>query len=223
LIEWYFTGSGLVREVVCGVPDHRNRSEAKHQVIDLCLAQPARLHAVAELLRSQDSAWVPLSVEVLAQVAAEQPAWVVPFAPQLVPLLSARKTLVRATAQQALLILARSDSKALELNLKQLHKIVRNDTSVVMRNGAVYMAGQYGRLDADAAQRVWPILKEALLDHHGIHATTALKALAEIAASLELRIQVVRYSQLYRNDSRAIVREAARLLLGNGYVPKKSG
>jgi hypothetical protein len=200
-----------LRQLLSASEDH---VETNRQVVGLYLSQPACLREVADLLHGRNPEQVVDAIEILSQVAAEYPAWVRPYVPSLLALLTDKTTRVRWKAQQAPLGLSASDAKALDSSLKQLRQIIHHHHSAVVRDDAVYMLGQVAKLNPVAAERTWAICKDALGVHHGLHDASILKVLVPVAAvARPLRPQIYRCAQGYRADPRGAVRAAAQILM----------
>jgi hypothetical protein len=192
-----------------------DRTEASNlKVVVACQADPTLLAEIATGLNSKDAALVGDCAEVLTKVAETDPAWVSPYAPQLVTLLTHKNTRVRWEAAHALAFIATLAAPLITSSLPQLRAIVHNDKSVIVRDYAVDTLANYAAVDVSFAELAYPILVEALTTWEGKQAGHALAGLANVAKTTpHFHDELRHYAQLCLADSRNVVRQAAKKLL----------
>ena len=193
-----------------------DRSESSNrQVVLECLNAPDLLGEIAEGLRSKDAALVGDCAEVLTQVAEQHPDWVAPYAEALAALVSHKKTRVRWEVMHALALVTASAPAVIEPLLPKLAEMIRADSSVIVRDYATDALANYAALDHAAAEKAYPLLKEALTVWGSKQAGHALKGLANVAMQVPaLRDELHSIAEKYASsDNRAVVRKAAKALL----------
>ncbi|MDX9954562.1 MAG: hypothetical protein RBT75_10725 [Anaerolineae bacterium] len=192
-----------------------DRSEgANRQVVVQCLEDPNLLDAIVAGLRSQEAALVGDCAEVLTQVAEQHPDWVAPHAAALAPLLNHKATRVRWEATHALALVALPAPAVIADLLPELAEKIRTDSSVIVRDYATDAIANYAATGKPAAERAYPLLKEALTAWEGKHAGHALRGLCNVATMApalvdELRVIAADYSLA----GKAVVRKVAKELL----------
>ncbi len=203
---------GILNQLSSQVGD---RTEAANrQVVAQCLADPTLLAEIAEGFKDKDAALVGDCAEVLTKVAEEHPDWVVPYAESLVTLLTHKKTRVRWEAMHALALIATLAPELMASLLPQLDQIIRSDSSVIVRDGAVDAVGNYASIGPQAAKSACPILKEALTAWEGKQAARALNGLSKVVTVLpDLADEIRPLGQQYLDHRRGVVRKAAKALL----------
>ncbi len=192
-----------------------DRTEAANRkVVAQCLADPALLHEVIEGLKSKDPALLGDCAEVLTEVAEERPEWVAPHARALSALLTHKTTRVRWEAMHALALIAVLVPEVIAALLPRLGEIIRNDSSVIVRDYAVDAVGNYAKISAEAAQDAYPYLQEALTAWDGKQAAHALNGLIHVTSvAPHLADELRAIGQRYLDDRRGVVRKAAKGLL----------
>jgi HEAT repeat protein len=172
------------------------------------------LTEIAGALQNKDAALVGDCAEVLTKVAEEHPDWVAPYAESLAALLDHKKTRVRWEAMHALALIATLAPELMASLLPQLGQIIRSDSSVIVRDGAVDAVGNYAGTGPAAAEAAYPILKEALTAWEGKQTARALNGLSKMVVVLpELAGEIRSLGQQYLDHRRGVVRQAAKALL----------
>jgi hypothetical protein len=188
--------------------------KSNREVVALCLEHPATLLEIAGGLNSMEAALVGDCAEVLAKVAKEHPEWVVPHAKALTALLSHRTTRVRWEAMHVLSLIAGIVPGVITPLLPTLMDLIRNDSSVIVRDHAVDALGNYAKTGKQAAQSAYPLLVEALTLWDGKQAARALEGLAKVgAAAPKLGNELWSIGIRYHDDPRSRARKAAKALL----------
>jgi hypothetical protein len=188
--------------------------KSNREVVALCLQRPELLLEIASGLNSEQAALVGDCAEVLTEVAKVHPEWVAPHTQALSALLTHRTARVRWEAMHAIALIAGLVPEIIALLLPRLMKIIRNDASVIVRDHAVDVLGNYARTGEAAAQSVYPLLVEALTLWDGKQAAHALEGLAKVgAAAPSLGDELWSIGIRYHDDPRARARKAARALI----------
>jgi len=187
---------------------------ANRKVVTQCLAQPAVLAEVAEGLKTKDAALLGDCAEVMTQVAEQQPTLVAPYVDALLALLAHKTTRVRWEAMHALAFVAASVPKTMETALPHLEQIIRTDSSIIVRDYAVDALGNYAATGQAAAEKAYPLLKEALTLWEGKQAAHALKGLANVGvAAPHLRDEIYACGFRYLDHGKGVIRKAAKELM----------
>lgn len=192
-----------------------DRSEySNRKVVIQCLDDPDLLAEIAEGLKSKNAALVGDCAEVLTQVAEQHPDWVAPYAEALATLLSHKTTRVRWEAMHALALVAASAPTVIASLLPTLAKMIRADASVIVRDYATDAIANYAASGKSAAEKAYPLLKEALTVWNGKHAGHALKGLVNVVKRVPaLRDELYAIGEEYSRSSKSVVRKAAKELL----------
>jgi hypothetical protein len=201
-----------------------DRSEnSNRKVVLQCLDDPDLLDEIADSLQNKEVALVGDCAEVLTQVAEQHPDWVVPHAGALAALVGHKTTRVRWEAVHALALVATHVPAEIESLLPELAEAIRTDASVIVRDYAVDAIGNYALTGEAAAEKAYPLLKEALVVWNGKQAGHALKGLANVAEKVPaLQGELRSIGEEYASSGRAVVRKAARELLKATGVPAKT-
>ena len=186
--------------------------KSNREVVALCFEQPALLLEIAGGLNSEEAALVGDCAEVLTEVAKVHPDWVTPHAETLSALLTHKKPArVRWEAMHALALVAHLVPAVMAGLLQRLAEIIRNDTSVIVRDHAVDALGSYARTGEEAALAAYPLLVEALTLWDGKQAAHALEGLENVGSAVTgLGDELWSIGIRYHDDRRARVRKAAK-------------
>jgi len=186
--------------------------EPNRKVVIQCLDDPTLLVEIAEGLK--DAALVGDCAEVLTQVADQHPDWVAPCAEALSALLNHKTTRVRWEAMHALALVARSTPKTIASLLPTLAEIIGSDPGATVRDHATDAIGNHAATVKPAAEKAYPLLREALSVWNGKPAGHALKGLVNVATMVptsrdELHVTAEEHSR----RGKGVVRKAAKELL----------
>ncbi|TMV48089.1 hypothetical protein FE783_19220 [Paenibacillus mesophilus] len=202
----------IVAELSSQVGDRTE--EANRVAAERCLDHPELLAEVAGALTGKDAALAGDCAEVMTKVAERSPGLVVPYFGQLAGLLSHKTTRVRWEAMHALALIADLAPERAAALLPRLEQLVRNDSSTIVRDYAIDALGQTAKTGADAAERVYPLLMEALTVWEGKHAARALKGLREaVGQAPQLALEAMRIGLEYAEHAKPTVRKAAKALV----------
>ncbi len=192
-----------------------DRSEYSNRKVAIqCLDDPDLIAEIAEGLNSYDVALVGDCAEVLTKIAEQHPDWVAPYAESLAALLNHKSTRVRWEAMHALALVAPSAPTVIGSLLPTLAEKIRKDSSVIVRDYATDAIANYAATGDSAAEKAYPLLKEALTVWQGKHAGHALKGLTNVARRIPaLHDEIFAIAEAYSHSSKGVVRKAAKELL----------
>lgn len=188
-----------------------DRSEAANQAVARqCLANPGLFQELVPGLQSPDASLAGDCTEVMCLAAASEPQSVANYAPLLEKLLFHRSTRVRWEAAHTLAYLAVYVPSQVASILPLLSEIIRADKSVIVRDYAIDILGNYASMDEEAAGRAYPLLVEAMAVWNGKHAGHALNGLANVAEKIPtLGPEIAALCEPYLQDQRKGVKQAA--------------
>jgi hypothetical protein len=192
-----------------------DRTEASNKAVAAqCLEDPAILADIHAGLSSKEANLQGDCAEVMTLVAEKRPELVVPFAADLLALLAHKKTRVRWEAMHALSLIAEHVPASIESNLPLLSELIQTDPSTIVRDHAADAVGHYASVGPKAAEKAYPILRQALSVRDGKHAKQALYGLGNVAHHLpEKRAEIHALAEEFRDHKKGVVRKAAETLL----------
>jgi hypothetical protein len=191
-----------------------DRSEySNRKVVIQCLDDPDLLDEIAEGLRGTNAALAGDCAEVMTMVAEDHPEWIAPYAEDLAPLITHKTTRVRWEAVHAVSLIAALVPNTIEPLIPTLAGLICTDSSVIVRDYAVDIIGWYAGTGPSAAEKAFPILKEALTVWDGKQAGHALAGLANVAIQLSaLQEELREIAEEYSHHERGVIRKAAQKL-----------
>jgi len=191
-----------------------NRSESSTRKVAIqCLDDPGLLSEIAEGLRGTSTALAGDCAEVMTMVAKDQPESIVPYAKDLASLITHKTTRVRWEAIHALSLIAMLVPETIDTLIPVLAGLIRTDSSVIVRDYAVDIIGNYAGSGPFSAEKAFPLLKEALTLWDGKQAGHALEGLANAAACLPaFQVELSKIAEEYSHSERGVIRKAAQKL-----------
>jgi HEAT repeat protein len=187
---------------------------SNRKVAGICLQNPDLLSEIAEGLKEKNAALAGDCAEVMTLIAEIHPEWTARYSASLAGLLSHKNTRVRWEAVHSLALTAREEPVVIEPILPALAGILRGDASIIVRDYATDAVANYASAGEAAAEAAYPLLKEMLSAWNGKHAGHALNGLIHVAEwQPSYHDELISIAEQFSNESRAVVRKAARDLL----------
>lgn len=179
-----------------------------------CLANPILLNEIAVSLDAKDVKLAGDCAEVMTMVAQEDPALVVPYSDNLLPLLRHKNTRCRWEAMHAFALVAGLAPRLVHEQLHLLESTIENDTSTIVRDYAVNAVAAYAGVDSECAHDAFPILLKALRAWDGKLASRALEGIqnaVKVRPGLKGEAQAI--GEEFMESPRAVTKKAAAKLL----------
>jgi hypothetical protein len=203
---------GVLNHLSSQMGDRSTKSNLR--IVAQCLAKPTMLDEIAGGLNSKEAALAGDCAEVFTEVAKKRPDLVAPYAKVLSILISHKTTRVRWEAMHALSLVATANFKIVAALLPRLGNIIRNDSSVIVRDYAVDAISNYAETSKKAALAACPLLIEALTVWNGKQAAHALNGLINVASAIpSLHCELRDIGVHYQDSGRGVVRQAAKALI----------
>ena len=192
-----------------------DKTEASNRkVTEKCLQDRNLIQEIGAGIMSDKPALVGDCAEVLTKVAEQEPSWVSPFYPQLVPLLNSKKTRVRWEAMHAIALMAELLPEEISTLLPKLRQCIQSDKSTIVRDYAIETISAYAKTSHTAALASFPILKETLYVWEGKHRGRALKGMSHVVSQApECAVEARMIAEDFLHDNRGVVQKAAKALV----------
>lgn len=188
--------------------------EGNRKVANACITHPELLMEIADSLSSENAALVGDCAEVLTKVAEVKPTIVLPFAGQLLPLLSHKTTRVRWETMHALALLAFHIPAEIHSLLPKLVELIETDKSTIVRDYSIETLCTYATVGEKEAIEAYPLLKGSLSVWDGKHRARVLKGMLYVCQSTsKYTLEVRGIAEEYLEDHRDTVKKAARALV----------
>ena len=189
-------------------------SNGNYQVASECLKDKLLIQEIVAGLKNNDNKIVIDCIEVLTEIAKEQPTWVVPYGQLLPEILGNKNNRARWEAMHCLALIAEYTPPVIKLMIDQLETIVEEDKSVIVRDYAVDTIGNYAKTSEGAAQTAYPILERAAKVWEGRHAKQALNGLSNVVTVLpEKKEQIREIAEENLDHQKGTVKSSAQKLL----------
>lgn len=197
-----------------------SEEEVRRGAADIAPIEPAvsldrrDFEALRAGLNSTDEATAERSGDRLRRIASMRPELLIPYAEELAQLSAQASAHVRETSLDALAIIARIAPGTVAFLLPRLHAILATETTDLLRDRAIDILNLYARTSKQAAEKVFPILVEALDKYGTRNATRGLNALAQIVEIVpRFSREAITIAERYQSNLTGAISGAAKKLL----------
>ena len=188
--------------------------EANRNVASQCLADPALLKELATGFEAKDDKLIADCAEVMTFVSEQRPDWIIPYTPYLTHGLSSKNTRVRWESMHALAFVAEAAPDVVLPIVDQLDERLKNDKSIIVRDYAARAAGNIAKAGVSYAQKVYPVIKSALIVWEGRHAHHAMQGLECVVSYLpEQHEELKALVEPLIHHKKKVIQKAAKSLL----------
>lgn len=142
-------------------------SDDRSVVADQAIADPAILAALVEALSDPSRRVRQFSASALGAVALTQPELLKPFADELGDALHRPEAQTRWEVLDILHALVPVDARTMDKALDGLETALHDENSGIVRLAAFRALASYGATTEHRADRVWPLIDEAIQCYHG--------------------------------------------------------
>jgi hypothetical protein len=164
----------------------------KTATAEAALTDPKLLASVVDALAGEDRRSRQVAASVVHMVAAEKPALLKPYAPQLADALHRPESQTRWEVLGTFELLVPVDARLVDKTLPAAETALHDEESGVVRLAAFRLLCTYGATTAHRSERVWPLIDEAIRCYHGDAEFPAMLvsvlALVQGAATDEVKI-----------------------------------
>ena len=164
----------------------------KTATAEAALTDPKLLASVVDALAGEDRRSRQVAASVVHMVAAEKPALLKPYAPQLADALHRPESQTRWEVLGTFELLVPVDARLVDKTLPAAETALHDEESGVVRLAAFRLLCAYGATTAHRSERVWPLIDEAIRCYHGDAEFPAMLvsvlALVQGAATDEVKI-----------------------------------
>jgi hypothetical protein len=164
----------------------------KTATAEAALTDPKLLSSVVDALAGEDRRSRQVAASIVHMVAAEKPALLKPYAPELADALHRPESQTRWEVLGTFELLVPVDARLVDKVLPAAETALHDEESGVVRLAAFRLLCTYGATTARRSERVWPLIDEAIRCYHGDAEFPAMLvsvlALVQGAATDEVKI-----------------------------------
>lgn len=140
-----------------------DRGEDSNKIVaEQCLTQPRLLADICVGLDSKDKKLQSDCIEVFTLVSEKRPEFTVPYADNVLTLLSAKETKTRWEAVHTLSYIAEQIPDIIIPVLPVLGALIENDKSTIVRDYAIDAIANHAKTNAETSREAYRYLKDAL-------------------------------------------------------------
>ena len=201
----------ILEQLASSVGSHSQ--QANVEVAQKCVAKPALLAEIVAGMTSKNARQAGDCAEVITKVGETHPKLIVPFAAALRPFLHHKNGRVRWESAHAYGLIAGLIPQTIEAELRALAEILGTDESIIVRDYVIDAVHNYGATSSLAAEKAYPILKQALGAWQTKQSARVLGALKALAPLLPARHnEMAKLAAVYKDHERTGVRKSASAL-----------
>ena len=179
-----------------------------------CIEHPDYLDEIDGGLKSNDSNLVSDCIEVMTEVSTSDPELIVPYAPDIIPLIKSKTTKTRWEAVHTLANIAILISPLLVSELEYIKSLIENDKSVIVRDYSVDIVGHIAAYSQDIAKKAFPILKMTLDKWGERHAKQVFNGMINVAKLCpEYSSEILGYAEAYKDAKKCTVKKVANKIM----------
>ncbi|PJZ70879.1 hypothetical protein CH373_06335 [Leptospira perolatii] len=189
--------------------------KSNRSVVDKCLKKHDLLNEISfGLSNDADTKLQADCAEVFAMVSEVNPDLVVPFAKNLLPLLSSKDTKARWETVHALAFISEKIPKIISSILPNLEKLIQTDKSTIVRDHAIDTVSNYSKTGKAASEESFKVLKVALKEWKDKHAKQVFKGFYHIMIlQPSYKKEILALVSPYADSSKGVVRKEAEKIL----------
>ena len=140
-----------------------DKTEASNRIVaEKCITETELLEEIASGFSSTDKKLQSDCIEVFTMVAGNHPDLIVPWAEQILPLLTSKETKTRWEAAHTLSFIAHKIPAIIFSILAELQEIIEKDKSTIVRDYTLDTIANYAKTGKEASEKAFGILKTAL-------------------------------------------------------------
>jgi hypothetical protein len=131
-------------------------------VAEKCIVNPRILAEIAVGLEDKNKKLQSDCIEVFTLVSEKKPEFAVPYAENILPLLSSKDTKTRWEAVHTLSYIADKIPDIIVVILPTLQSLIEKDKSVIVRDYAMDTVANYAKVSAETSDNSYELLKYAM-------------------------------------------------------------
>ena len=192
-----------------------DRTEDSNKIVaEQCMADPRLLADISVGLEDADKKLQSDCIEVFTMVAEKRPELVVPYAGNILPLLSSKETKTRWEAVHTLAYIADRVPDTISDALPVLSTLIEGDKSTIVRDYAIDAIANYARAGVETSREAYEILKSALAEWGEKHARQVLRGFNHVLDKLpDSAAEINLLTRPYMSAQKKIVAaEAAKIV-----------
>ena len=140
-----------------------DKTEDSNKIVaEKCIANPRILAEIAVGLEDKDKKLQADCIEVFTLVSEKKPELIVPYAENILPLLSCKDTKTRWEAVHTLSFIAEKIPELVFSVLPVLQSFIEKDKSTIVRDYTIDTIANYAKTSVEASEKSYELLKYAL-------------------------------------------------------------
>jgi hypothetical protein len=192
-----------------------DKTEDSNKIVaEQCMVSPRLLADIAIGLEDKDKKLQSDCIEVFTLVSEKKPEYAVPFAENVIPLLSSKETKTRWEAVHTLSFIADKIPDIISAVLPTLQSLVEKDKSTIVRDYAMDTVANYAKVSAETSEKSYGILKFALELWGEKHAKQVFKGFNNVLDnSSDYKAEINSLVQPYLSANKKIVATEAKKIV----------
>jgi hypothetical protein len=192
-----------------------DRTEDCNKIVaEKCIANPRLLADIAVGLEDRNKKLQSDCIEVFTLVAEKKPESAVPYADNIIPLLSSKEAKTRWEAAHTLAYIADKIPDEIFSILPTLQSLVEKDHSTIVRDYSIDAIANYAKASVETSKKSYKLLKDILELWGEKHARQVFRGFNNILDNVPAyKTEINRLVQPYLSASKKIVATEAKKIV----------
>ena len=192
-----------------------DRTEVSNQIVaEKCIIDPRLLSEIAVGLEDKDKKLQSDCVEVFTIVSKAKPDISVPYADKIAPLLYSKESKTRWEAVHTLSYIAEKIPDIIFSIFPMLQSLIEKDKSTIVRDYAIDTIANYAKINVEASEKSYKLLKSALDLWGEKHAKQVFRGFNNVLDNLSgCKTEINSLVQPYLSASKKIVAAEAKKII----------
>ena len=192
-----------------------DKTEQSNRIVaEKCIKKPQLLKDIAKGFSVNDKKLQSDCIEVFTMVSEDHPEMIVPFAEDIIPLLSDKETKSRWEAVHTLSNIAGKIPGIIFSVLPELQELIEKDKSTIVRDYTIDAVANYAKADQASSEKAFGLLKTALYLWEEKHAKQVFKGFNNILDNQPLySTEIVKLTEPYLEAKKKVAANEARKLM----------
>ena len=192
-----------------------DKTEDSNRIVaEKCIANPRLLAEIAVGLEDKNKKLQSDCIEVFTLVSEKKPEFAVPYAENIVPLLSNKQAKTRWEAVHTLSYIAGKIPDIISSVLPVLQSLIETDESTIVRDYAVDTIANYAKISVETSEEAYKILKSTLDLWGEKHARQVIRGFNHVLDNIsDYKAEIKLLVQPYLSANKKIVATEAKKII----------
>ena len=188
--------------------------DSNKMVAEKCIANPHLLAEISVGLEDKNKKLQSDCIEVFTMVSEKKPEFIVPYAGNIVPLLSSKQSKTRWKTVHTLSYIANKIPDIISSILPVLQSLIEKDESTIVRDYAVDTIANYAQISVETSEETYELLKFTLELWGEKHARQVLRGFNHVLDNIsDYKAEISSLVQPYLSANKKVVATEAKKIV----------